>query len=32
VLLAMRSVLDRAIERTEAQPTIKKKTTKIKVE
>jgi hypothetical protein len=31
VLLAMRSVLDRAIERTEAQPTIKK-TTKIKVE
>jgi hypothetical protein len=32
VLLAMRSLLDRAIERTEAEPTIKKKTTKIKVE
>jgi hypothetical protein len=32
VLLAMRSLLDEAIERTEAQPEIRKKTTKIKVE
>jgi len=32
VLLAFRSLLDAAIERTEAQPRAKKKATKIKVE
>jgi hypothetical protein len=32
LLLAMRSLLDHAIERADAEPTIKKKTTKIKVE